>query len=187
MTVDREGASAGSEDDVAISHRPRAYLLAGLVISFFAVSAVLVPLILGPIFVETVLGKRPADSILLVFPLMMFALVGLALAVALRLRDMLRPTVFALGRNFEWKGDQYSWSCISKLFLNPGEKYIVVLFKELQSQTEQAGFTVQKKMIEPSLDALLKLADQHNVKVITDAPLTADDLWRLRTKLLKEQ
>lgn len=93
MTEDRERDSSGSRDDDGVSHGLGAYLLAGLLILFFVVSTILVALILGPIFIEMVLGSRPADLFLLfTIPASIFVLAGFALFVTLRLRDLLRPT-----------------------------------------------------------------------------------------------
>jgi len=93
MMADREHGSSGSRDDVAVSRGLGAYLLAGLLMSFFVVSTILLTLILGPIFIEMVLGRRPADLFLLfVIPASIFTFAGLTLDVALRVRDFLRPT-----------------------------------------------------------------------------------------------
>lgn len=183
----RSHAPDRRQGDVIVPHRLRAYsamaiplwLLAGLII---------LPLIFGPVLVEMIQGSRPVDPFLIfLIPAMMFVFAELTLIIALRLRKILKPTVFSLGNSFEWKGIQYDWGCISQLFVNPREECVVILFSELQEGwSEQAGFRVHKTMIEPSLDALVDMFRQHGVEIVTEQTFRADDLWNLREKLLKE-
>ena len=175
-----------ASSDVRTRNGPSLRIVSILLLLFFLVSTLLVPILLGPAFVDVLTGERPMSIFILVaVPGFTVCLGGMTLVLAFRLREIMMPTIFASDQ-FVLQGASYDWNCISELYVNHGETLAVFVFRHLVGHSRRAGLVIRKDRVDPSFEILVDLARRNGVQVDETRCFHANDLWSYRNKLLEQ-
>lgn len=148
-------------------------------------AAVVVPAILGPSFVEMVVGERPMDIIIVGYPFLVFALVGLAIFVGLQTREGWDPISFSEDF-FSRHGSSYRYNSLRKIYLNLSESHMVLIFEEPLGESNTIGIEIRKDRIEPSLGDLISLLRKHNVEMNETDTFPYHDLQEMQNEVWKQ-
>ncbi|MCK4445121.1 MAG: hypothetical protein KAW09_11295, partial [Thermoplasmata archaeon] len=160
------GNSMSENEKIRVRRGLSAHLSWGAGLFFIYVFTASMIGVLGPKNLQMFLGELPVKiPEFVMFPLAMAMFVMMALFFTLATPKGLRPTTFT-SSYIKRRGRAYLWESVSRIYLNPNEKYIVFLLDEQLLWTgARAGFKIRKSRIEPSLEALLNLAKEQSVDI----------------------
>jgi hypothetical protein len=161
-------------------------LLVGFLISFI----IIIPIIFGYEIIMGLLGNRSLTLLnLIAFIMIMVICIGMLFVtldgikiVQLNWQD----DVFSRDKII-YKGEDFSWNEIEALYMNPDEKYITFLFKELYGRARIAGDYFWKRSIDPSPEAMKKIAIDAGIEVYENETLTCADLVKIQQKIIKNE
>lgn len=145
-------------------------------------AAVVVPTVFGPSFAGVLVGERPMDIIIVLYPVIILALVGLAIFVGLQTREVWDPISFSED-SFSRHGSSYSYTLMRKIYLNPSESHMVLLFEEPLGESNTIGIEIRKDKIDPSVENLISLLRKHNVEMNNTDQFLYHDLRTMQDEI----
>lgn len=148
-------------------------------------AAVVVPTVFGPSFAGVLVGERPMDIIIVLYPVIILALVGLAIFVGLQVRETWDPISFS-ENSFSRHGSSYSYNSLRKIYPNPSESHMVLLFEEPLGESNTIGIEIRKDRIDPSLGDLISLLRKHNVEMNETDTFPYHDLQEMQNEVWKQ-
>lgn len=162
-----------------------------IIVGFLTFTTIIVPIIFGYEITMGLLGHRSRTTlevfiITIVVIILTLDLLFTTLIVGRRVRWDWQDDVFSLNKII-YKSTEYSWQEIEALYMNPNEKYITILFKELQGPGNRAGDTFMKKDIKPSPETLKQIAIDAGIQVFEDKTLLFADLTHIKTEKQKHK
>jgi len=175
MPIDPSGGAAPdgkTTPELVIGKAPPSWGISAFVFIMAIGLMVVLPAILLFTWWQRVGSGTPLDAFQILALLAMLSLLVLFGLVMFQLGRLgLRPTQISAAGLYRHT-NEYPWSVMERVYLNPGLPYVVFLFFGLQGKANLAGIVIDKKDIGPHWQQFVDLLISFGAPVEPTAPLT---------------
>lgn len=161
-----------------------------LLIGFLILCVIFIPSIFGYLLIMGLLGHRSLTLLNFIGGIggivVGIGMLFVTLEAVSKTRLDWQDDVFSRDK-ITYKGKDFSWQEIEALYMNPDEKYITFLFKELYGRARIAGDYFWKKSIDPFPGALKEIALVAGIEVYENENLTCADLVKIQDQRIRNE